>query len=65
MLVSFETKFIRRDQKQRSNGEACSASQNEFQIRPDELDYQKTLTWFSIYCALYLLMLGMCYDINQ
>ena len=26
MLVSFDIKFIRRDQKQRRNGEACLAS---------------------------------------
>ena len=30
MLVSFDTQFIRRDQKQCKNGEACRASPNCF-----------------------------------
>ena len=38
MLVSFDIKFIRRDQKQRGNGEACV---NENPVEPDKLDIKR------------------------
>ena len=50
MLVSFDIKFIRRDQKQRMNGEACQASRTYFWSSLINL-YLKTLTWDSIYHA--------------
>ena len=49
--VSFNIKFIRRDQKQRRNGEACRASPTCIWSSLINL-ISKTLTWFSIYHAL-------------
>ena len=43
---SFNIKFIRRDQKQRRNAEACRASSVCFWSR-----LIKILTWFSVYHA--------------
>ena len=51
MLVSFDIKFIRRDQKQRWNGEACRASPTFFLVKPDKLDIKKIFTSFSAYHA--------------
>ena len=50
ILVSFEIKFIRREQKQFRNDEACRASLTCFWLSLKTL-YPKTLTWFSIYHA--------------
>ena len=47
MLMSFDIKFIRRDQKQHSNGEACRASLMCFWSSLINL-ISKTLTWFSM-----------------
>ena len=49
--MSFDIKFIRRDQTQRRNGEACRASPTCFWPRLINLLYKKALTWFSIYHA--------------
>ena len=51
MLVYFDIKFIRQDQKQRWNGEACRASQKCFWSTLITR-YQKTFTWLSSYYAL-------------
>ena len=50
MLVSFEIKFIRRDQKQRRNGEACRAIQTCFW--PSLINLISKDMWYSIYHAL-------------
>ena len=50
MLVSFDIKLIRRDHKQRRNGEACPSLSDMFLVEPDKLDIKKNnATWFSIY----------------
>ena len=51
MLVSFDIKFIRQDQKQRRNGEACQATPACFWPSLINL-IDNTLTLFSIYQAL-------------
>ena len=52
MLVFIDIKFIRRDQKQRRNGEACRASPTCFWSSLINLISKKTLTCFSISHAL-------------
>ena len=48
MFVSFDIQFIRRDQKQRKNGEACRASPACFWASQINLISKDTKTWFSI-----------------
>ena len=42
MLVSFDNKFIRQDQKQYRNGEACRAS-DTFLVEPNKLHIKNHL----------------------
>ena len=51
MLVSFDIKFIRQDQKQLRNGEACRASLMFFWSSLINL-ISEDITWFSVYHAL-------------
>ena len=54
MLVSFDNKFIRQDQKQYRNGEACRAS-DTFLVEPNKLHIKKTFTgtlWFCLSCSI-------------
>ena len=51
MLVFFDIKFIRRDQKQRKIGEACRANPTGFWSSRKNL-ITKTLPWFSIHHEL-------------
>ena len=43
MIVSFDIKLIRRDLKQRRNGEACRASPTYFYVEPNKPDLFKIL----------------------
>ena len=51
MLLSFDIKFIRRDQTQRANGEACRASSTCFWSSLINLISKDTYMVFSIYHA--------------
>ena len=44
MLVSFDIKFVRQDQKHCRNGEACQASLNL--VEPDQLDIKRHFSGF-------------------
>ena len=46
MLVSFDTKFIRRDQKRHRNGEACQSQSDVFLGEPNKLDIKRHLCGF-------------------
>ena len=46
MLVTSDIKFIRQDEKQRWNGEACRASPMGFLVEPDKLDIKRYLRCF-------------------
>ena len=52
MLVSFDIKFIRRDQKQRRNGEACRASPTCF--------WSSLITWYNRHVTVYLSCIITC-----
>ena len=41
MLVSFDIKLIKRDHKQRRNGEACLSLSDVFLVEPDKLGIKK------------------------
>ena len=52
MLVSFDIKFIRQDQKQRRNGEACRASPTCFWSSLINLILKDTFTVFYLSCII-------------
>ena len=52
MLVSFDIKFIRRDQKQRRNGEACRASPTCFWSSLINLISKDTHVFFYLFCII-------------
>ena len=52
MLVPFDIKFIRQDQKQHRNGEASLAIPTLFLVEPDKLDIKGTYLVFYLYCII-------------
>ena len=52
MLVSFDIKFIRRDQKQRRNSEACRASPTCFRSSLINLIFKDTNVVFYLSCTI-------------
>ena len=52
MLVSFDVKFIRRDQKQHRNGEACLASPTCFWLNLINLISKDTYMVFYLSCII-------------
>ena len=53
MLVSFDIKFIKRDQKQRRNGKACGASQTCFWLSLINLISEDTYMFFFLFIMFY------------
>ena len=52
MLVSFDSKFIRRDQKQRRNGETCRASPTCFWLSLINLISNDTYMVYYLSCII-------------